>query len=237
MILGESFMKFWFSFTILVLLILIRYQHVSSLNVSPLPLITNAACPWFQGPLDPFHTFFQWSSFRQVKPSSIPLSYWIPCYNTLGMAVGTFCWYFMLLTGIYLMDDNFPCGNLCFRSDAVEKVELSVISEDPVVAAKSAEIPSYWDEVQLPKADPRNEKSELPEQADKPVQLMFSCPGDKPLLTKSCRPQEETVELVNEHQGMKRLEREGSDFPKEGSRQCRLPPFEDEPIRRSSPYR
>ena len=135
------------------------------------------------------------------------------------------------------MDDNFPCGNLCFRSDAVEKVELSVISEDPVVAAKSAEIPSYWDEVQLPKADPRNEESELPEQADKPVQLMFSCPGEKPLLTKSRRPQEETVELVNEHQGMKRLEREGSDFPKEGSRQCRLPPFEDEPIRRSSPYR
>ncbi|RMX45042.1 hypothetical protein pdam_00011498 [Pocillopora damicornis] len=130
------------------------------------------------------------------------------------------------------MDDNFPCGNLCFRSDAVEKVELSVISEDPVVAVKSAEIPSYWDKVQLPKADPRK-----PEQADKPAQPMFSCPGDKPLLTKSCRPQEETVELVNEHQGMKRLEREVSDFPKEGSRQCRLPPFEDEPIRRSSPYR
>ena len=155
-----------------------------------------------------------------------------PVITSLGWQWGTFCWYFMLLTGIYLMDDNFPCGNLWFRSDAVEKVELSVISEDPVVAVKSAEIPSYWDEVQLPKADPRK-----PEQADKPAQPMFSCPGDKPLLTKSCRPQEETVELVNEHQGMKRLEREVSDFPKEGSRQCRLPPFEDEPIRRSSPYR
>ena len=104
MILGESFMKFWFSSTILVLLILIRYQLVSSLNLRPLPLITNAACPWFQGPLDPFHTFFQWSSFRQVKPSSIPLSYWIPCYNIPGMAVGD------ILLIFHAVDWNIPDG-------------------------------------------------------------------------------------------------------------------------------
>ncbi|XP_058950960.2 uncharacterized protein [Pocillopora verrucosa] len=51
-------------------------------------------------------------------------------------------------------------GN-CERSDAVEKVELSVISDDP-------EIPSSRNEVQLQEADPRNEQSKLPEQADKP---------------------------------------------------------------------
>ena len=66
-----------------------------------------------------------------------------------------------MLTGIYLIDDNFPCCKLCFRSDAVEKVELSVISDDP-------EIPSSRNEVQLQEADPRNEQSKLPEQADKP---------------------------------------------------------------------
>ena len=64
-----------------------------------------------------------------------------------------------------MIDDNFPCGELCFRSDAVEKVELS---DDPEVATNSAEKPSSRNEVQPQEADLRNEQSRLPEQADKP---------------------------------------------------------------------
>ena len=80
-------------------------------------------------------------------------------------------------------------------------MELSLISDDPVVAANSYR--------------PRDEESELAKQPDNPVELMSSFPRDKLLCMMSCCPREEKVELLNEYQGTS--EKEGSVFPKEGS--------------------